>query len=391
MRHDTEKLFWSDPDAWYCVDAKLLFSGGFPGDTYDDLDCMAHVEQIELDMTYFKESSEWVAPEDQEAYEDLTTNELDAPPALIQHKEDQMRVFWANLQRLFPRATCVDAQIGDCWTEVVPETFHKFVQMCPAGISVSVTLLFGKDSADPSLVRNRWRLAADGNSMAGKWEKIDPDFTRLSILLPPKEFRGLVGAWQRSNYVLERFHLKQDGKRLNLLTAIEKHHHARHEPFSCPYADDCDARFETPGEFFRHALHTEHVYDSTAEPPEEFMLLFEQSEKRSKQLIVETRYRPFPRITTILREMVNEKEHHNGDQVTIPIMEREEQYRQEYATLFQEHAQRAEKAFLYQLKNDPLYKVSTPEKETYMLGVHQRCVRDLWELEVEAMPSSLGR
>jgi hypothetical protein len=126
--------------------------------------------------------------------------------------EERMRNFWRTLQHLCPRVTRIIASTeGEGWDpkDSLPEVLKKIIQTCPAGISVSVSLLRGVSKSSP-LERNLWRLASNDNSVAGEWEMIGPDWTRLNILLPPREFRGPVGAFQRSCHNSHRHRMQKD-------------------------------------------------------------------------------------------------------------------------------------------------------------------------------------
>jgi hypothetical protein len=52
MRAEAKKLFWSYPNAWYCVDGTWLYDAGYTGDTEHDIDFLACVKQLDVSLEY---------------------------------------------------------------------------------------------------------------------------------------------------------------------------------------------------------------------------------------------------------------------------------------------------------------------------------------------------
>lgn len=109
---EAKKHFWSYPNAWSCVDVRWLRAGGFSGDTLHDVDFLACVEQVDIDISCILNFHSWVRPEDVKRYEGLDSDDnvfANAPSAVVQSVKEQIRNFWRTLQRLCPRVTRVIA------------------------------------------------------------------------------------------------------------------------------------------------------------------------------------------------------------------------------------------------------------------------------------------
>jgi hypothetical protein len=322
MRIEAKKIFWSFPEAWYWIKGGWLLAGGLPGHAHHAIDFLDHVEQVEVDFEDM--DSFW---EDWEAR--IRRGHLEELVAPSQGVEDRTRDFWQTLQHRFPRVTNVVVSESNAQrvNESLPDDLKMIVEMCPAGISVSASFLKNAAGCTRRLERSLWRLAGRDASIVGRWEKINPMWTRQSILLPHKDFRGPVGAYQSTHYKAHRYHLQYRAQQLLLIEAIERHHfHERQEPFKC-FDPECEAQFGLPGEWTLHAIDSGH--DDFAVPPDEFKASFDQ---HKKMLQMHMKGEALGRIREAWGEKGSERRHN------------------------------AEQAFLYQLDHDPLYAHGKPAR-----------------------------
>lgn len=263
-----------------------------------------------------------------------------------QRAEDLVRDFWRTVQHRFPRATRVT--VRESWlrkaTDPPPDEFRILIQQCPASISASASIL--QQGVDYQLERSLWRLApGDTTGTIGGWERIDPSRTRQSILPPPKEFRGPVGAFERIHYHFYHHAFRKWAVRLLLIEARERHHFdGRHESFHC-FDPNCEVRLQQPGEWTLHAINSGH--DSKGEgpiPPEQYKASFDQLKKQLKCMEQQDVHGPM------------------------------EKMRQAWGDEGSEERHNAERAFLHQLENDPLYAHGKPAKETSTWFLYERAM-----------------
>ncbi|KAF2134170.1 hypothetical protein P153DRAFT_363154 [Dothidotthia symphoricarpi CBS 119687] len=324
MRIEARKLFWSDPDVWYHVDAPWLLAGGFPGPAYHAMNILPYVEQIEVEFDH------------------MTSVLHDSEPSIGEAQsasswviEKRICDLWRTLRRRFPRVThVVVSESHPRGAEHTPPCELKMVvQMCPLGVTVSASIL-QRDDVSCLLERNLWRLAGDA-SVAGEWEMVYPDWRRQSIILPPKEFRGLVGAYQHIDYQFQRFCSRKWAIPLLLIEARERHHFdERCEPFRC-FEPTCVIGFERAGKWALHAMRTRHDEKGQGTiPPEEFRHRFEQHEAELRRM----RKRD---IEGALEKMLRD-----------------------WSEKTSEEQLGAEQAFLHQLDHDPLYAHGRPAQES---------------------------
>jgi hypothetical protein len=313
MRVEAKKLFWSYPDAWYMVKADWLLAGGFPGHAHHAIDILPHIEQIEVSFDHmYSLRQNWEA--------EIPRDPVEESVVLLQNVEDRVRAFWQTLQYRFPCATSVvvSESAPRKATESLPVDLKMMVEMCPEGIRASASFL--KSVADHGylLERSLWRRDVRAT---GEWQQVASSWMRHNILLPPKDFRGPVGAYDCTYYKLHRYCRQKTAAKLLVIEAVERHHfHERRKPFNC-FEPGCGSRFEEPGEWTLHALDNAH-YPCTV-VPEEVKPLFDRHNS-----LLEHTYRQDRSWDKIKADWGEEgsKERHN-----------------------------AEQAFLYQLDHDPLY------------------------------------
>ncbi|KAF2714734.1 hypothetical protein K504DRAFT_486566 [Pleomassaria siparia CBS 279.74] len=345
IRSEAKKLFWSYPDAWYCVDGTWLQRGAFTGDVHHGTDLLTCVEQLNVDMESVR-CEYWIKHHSSEFHE----NVADARAVALQEVDQGIRDFWRTVQRRCPRATRVVLSItvgdGGCRPTFSAFEFSAFeksiVHMCPAGITVFVSLLQGALEAGATI----WR--------------------GLIVLPPPKEFRGPVGWGQRYQYKWQLYYYQESAARILLNEAIERQHfHERHEPFNC-FVPKCSARFNLPGEWAQHARHTGH--DQGIAPPDTFKPLFDQHKRKMELLKEELQVAGLP----IHRAWNLIKGHEREEISEDPILRYEPEddedqasiYYLESEVLFYRMKHDAELAFLYQIDHDPLYAQRKPARKS---------------------------
>ncbi|KAF2675687.1 hypothetical protein K458DRAFT_323970 [Lentithecium fluviatile CBS 122367] len=342
VRAEAKRLFWSQPDVWYCVEGTWLVAGGWPGLTTTDLPFLASVEQVEVHFNH-----EMAIRDDWE-----TRTCTGAPSVRTQSIEELAQGFWQTLQRLFPRAACVTVSESKARMAVdaPPDDLAAVVRMCPAGIRASAALVEEEElegEADSPHVRLRrerclWRW--DGE--VGGWERVGRRWVRRSVLPPPKPFCGPVGAFFRNNHQCTRYCMRSRAVRYLLLEARERHHFdGRYEPFACLHPG-CRARFTRPGAWTVHAVETCH--DQSEEPPTPpatFRAAFVQLEESLSRI----RQRDVDGELESMRQAWGQE----GS--------RERTY--------------AERAFLRQLEQDPLYAHGGPASETSTWASYQALMR----------------
>lgn len=413
-RHEAKKLFWSNPDTWYCIDGCWLHHGGYAGTTFEDLSSLIDVRRVNI-CFHNLEPRDWTKPKHRDEMDKVphdNDNEyiLKATDEILQGIEDEIRQFWRLLQDLCPHLTHVlistKARRRDPWDS--PQSFLvRFLQLCPAGINVSVSLGQGPSYlSDPNsksrMERSLWVLhdnTADLDGIADQWEKLLTDWTPQIISLPPKKLQGPVGAFERTLYRLEQSYMRERATELLLIDAIERHHfHQKHEPFACS-APECTVSFNAPGEYFEHAIKTCH--DRSMTLPENLKVLFDEHRAKLDRLYGQDDWEPLDQDTEVCdqsskrsEEAVNQDAYDEGqsskrskeavnketcdeDQAMIFQMEEEIQYYAEdfqKRVLFDRRKDDAKRAFLHQLQHDPLCATSVPANESEIWYSYQECL-----------------
>lgn len=326
IRTEARKHFWSDPDVLYCIDAHFLLAGGLPGQTDFDLEFLAYVKHLEIDIDSMSDFTKvW----------EYSTERWPRPGDSSVNEIELIGTFWQTINRVFPRVT----DIVVCETtprsnkESLPDALTMVALMCPASINVSASYLWEVTDNSTLLQRRLWRRQTD-NGALDELEEISTPRPRQSVLPPLKHFYGPVGMFMRSNYRFYRLYsLRMNGTRLLLLEARERHQFDnRHEPFSC-FQPACDARFDERGQWTSHATLTRH--DIYHEPPDEFRVLYQQREEAIQDILHRTQAD-----LKVIAENFGEKgssKRHDAIQ-----------------------------AFLHQLDNDPLYMLGKPAKDTVL-------------------------
>ncbi|KAF2447514.1 hypothetical protein P171DRAFT_429146 [Karstenula rhodostoma CBS 690.94] len=264
IRTEATKLFFSDPEAWYCVEGEWLEMGGHPSDGLHDIDFLHCIQRLHVDFAMMIE-------------ETLT--------------DGNIRKFWRRVQCLFPQAKYVLVGGGTedglyhpvgsgTATSPPPTVCRRVCQLCPRDINVFVSILRRGDRVKRTL----WRRVTTQEDSNETQELVEcEDHPGPGIIVPHKPFRGQVGTcqylWSQGSAIA-----RQNLALLVLRTAaIERYHlHGRHEAFVCR-ARGCDAWFERPEEFTIHVVGTGEQHDRYV-LPEPYQSLFADGEKRLEQV-----------------------------------------------------------------------------------------------------------
>ncbi|CAO2651718.1 Nn.00g000010.m01.CDS01, partial [Neocucurbitaria sp. VM-36] len=182
-RHEAQKLFWDNPDAWYHVSGEWLLAGGFAGHTYDAIDILANVRQVELGFDSMQSFT----------YDWVDGNSAIAPESPSWTLDERIYEIWELLQANCPRLArvVVSESLPRKTTEPLPESLARIVDMSPTGISVfGASYLRRTIPSGFAYQRCLWQPIQPNDDAAKEWVLADLDWTRDSVLLPPKEFRG---------------------------------------------------------------------------------------------------------------------------------------------------------------------------------------------------------
>jgi hypothetical protein len=225
------------------------------------------------------------------------------------------------------------------------EVHKAIVQKCPAPISVSASYLQRNFSNEAIVKRHLVKKPSTNNSTTTHWPILDLEWTRQTILLPLKEFRGLVGAFQRIEYALTVYLYRRRSLALLRVEAIEKHHFGReYRAFSCP-EPTCLTYFTLPGQWTAHVDEC-NGHESKAEIPPNFAIQFAEHEKKIERIYQRDRW----------------------DAVDI--------MRAQWGVDGSEQQRAVEHAFLKQIEHDPLYACSRPAKETTIWRHYQSAMKN---------------
>lgn len=348
-RTEARKLFFSNLDTWYHVEASWLLSGGHAGCTTYDIDFLTHVEQIYLDFDWMNERT-WM---NDEGLDHWVGKEDDAIATGYGGMHERMQDFWRTLQQRLPRVKHVilgdDHDRSDYHDgRLPPDVYQKVGQMCPPGISVSVDLVQGDGSTKSRLKRVRWQLVTvkeDVSTNASQEWKLCSNRNETSIIPPNKVFSGPVGAFLEYFTRGKDVNCQRRAIRIHRIAATEKLHFDRcYEPFSCT-APDCNVHFTQPEEYTTHVIRTKH--DKHYALPEYVETLFTENDERLKRL-----------------SEINDE----GEQTFL-------EWWSEYGS---EKRCAAEKEFTHQLEHDPLYAQDKPVSEHKMLKMVYACIDQVY-------------
>jgi hypothetical protein len=247
LRIEASKLFWGRRNVYFLVEAQWLLNKAYPGQSHLDIAFLANVQNVEVECQ--PTISQKICQQRHETRE-------------IQHT--LISVFWASLQAKFPRAKTVIINYNeerprwDDENELCPLALHLLLQACPQGITSSI--LFLEKKRHPIAGATDWRTATwqrclFGQDKSGEWCKSKPNSVWKTVLMPPKQFNGLVGRFCKLRYQLYyTIRLQQYGLWPLMIEALDRHYFdlGRNTSFACPLPS-CTAYFNQGGEWTVHA------------------------------------------------------------------------------------------------------------------------------------------
>jgi hypothetical protein len=335
-RKEAKKLFWSEPETWYSIHGEWLLAGGFAGHTNTAMDALSYMHQIEVDFgaTGPLEFHAWRGGIHQ--YKKKPLHDI----IWQEHIHD----FWQTLQRCFPSVT--DVVLSQTYAAPpdtgVPAELGILAEKSPAGIHTSISCLRREVQHYTRLNRVLWRQVYSGNDQLASWEVFRHNWSRRSVLPPPKSFRGPVGAFCRIGYEAVLRSYQHWACRYIFIYAVEAYYlQEKQAPYTC-LALGCDLQFELPGQWAAHAIDTRHDEEIKL-PDQQTMALFYNHVARVKGM-----------------------EHQYPDAIARMQIEWGKQGSQQRST--------AEHAFLSQLQHDPLYVQDKPPRESDLWIRFQRAM-----------------
>ncbi|KAF2822731.1 hypothetical protein CC86DRAFT_261125, partial [Ophiobolus disseminans] len=330
-RKEAQQLFWSNRNAWYQVSGEWLLAGGFTGHTLYAVDFLRNVQRLEIHFTTVDSfSNNWIDGERKLLYDG------EQPSRTV---DEQIKGLWHMLTTMCPRLTHV--VVSESHKRRAMQEVHKvLVQKCPATISVSASYLQRTSLDGATVKRHLVKKSHTNNGKTIHWPILDLEWTRQIILLPLKEFRGLVGEFQRVDYALSLYLHRMWALALLRIEVVEKYHFGgEYHPFNCP-EPTCPAYFTLPGQWPAHADEFSAHHDK-AEIPREFAIQWAEHKEEIQRT------------------------YQRGRWDAIELM------RAQWGVDGSEQQRAIEHAFLEQIEHDPLYACSKPAKETALWGRYQ--------------------
>lgn len=261
IRNEASKLFFSDPEAWYCVEGHWLEMGGHPSDGLHDLNFLRRIQRVHITFGLI-EKADWA--------------------------DEKICEFWARVQCLFPQANYVMFGDESIYTpdDLPPPKLHRrMYELCPPEINVFVSILRRNDRWERSLWRRAFTQEGD-NEVDNKTQELQncQSHPGFSIIVPNEQFRGKVGSCQLLESQGWAIPCQRKALRVLRLAAVERlHFHERHEAFGCG-APQCDAWFEQPEAFTTHAIKLSDLHEDSFVLPEPYQALFAAGKKRLEDI-----------------------------------------------------------------------------------------------------------
>jgi hypothetical protein len=334
-RNEAEQLFWSDSNAWYRVSGEWLIAGGFAGHTHYAVDFLHNVHQVEIYFdTVDSFSDDWIDGERKLLYDGEQPSRT---------ADEQIKSIWDLLTTMCPRLT--HAVVSEHHNRRIMQEVHKeLVQKCPAPISVSASYL-QRDFSNKAIVRRHLvKKPSTNNGTTTCWPILDREWTRQTILLPLKTFRGLVGAFQHAEYAQIIWEYQQECLPLLRTEIVEKYYfRTGYRAFRCP-KPACPAYFTLPGQWPAHVDEC-NGHESMAEIPGEFAIQLAEYREEIKR----TRQRDY----SDAMESIRTQRGVDGS----------------------EQQRAVDHAFLEQIEHDPLYACSKPAQETAIWQRYQSIMK----------------
>jgi hypothetical protein len=287
MRSEAKKLFFSNSNTWYCVNADWISRGCFPGDARHDMEFLSMVEQLKvqfrrMDADYWLRKHHITGDTVKEFQ-----YEFEEEDRAVERLEQCFEDFWQRLHASFPGVVRVKVKCKDFFgtpRKQPPEIFKKLARSCRYNTKVSFSLIKTLGHRLGQAERSIWHQSSDTttSNVTNEWEERinDPE---PRVMLPVKTFRGPFGAYEYMIHQRVQYHQLGHTIMVMLIAAVKRQHFCGQlSPFRCP-APSCSAWFNLPGEFTTHMIsysqHREHIV-----PPEHCRSLFAEANTRLETL-----------------------------------------------------------------------------------------------------------
>ncbi|KAJ8107142.1 hypothetical protein OPT61_g9072 [Boeremia exigua] len=289
IRCEARKLFLSDPDTWYAVSARWIFQGCYPGETTHDMEFMPYVEQLEVVCYLLDDFSD-----ESHFNDEIRHNDGRRSANVDEQQNEVIWYFWHRVHTRFPRVSRVVLSFifPEKLATVPADDWRTIKRMCTPGVEVYFSAVTYEDRVFSRREKRTWRELKDDEG----WTEI-PNYDQPRIVMPPKIFRGPIGAYESWIYKATQLAARKETIKTMLVAAVEKHHfYGRHEPFTCP-VPDCQAWFDEPEQFTTHMLVEDRInlgnhnlfLNQEMMPPEPFKALFATNEEELEELRQEER------------------------------------------------------------------------------------------------------
>jgi hypothetical protein len=254
LRLEASKLFWSDPNMYFFVEAYWLIGGGYPGHTCWDLGFLACVQGVEIE------------------FDSGTINDLcPRPDGKVEIQQDRIADFWSTFQRRFPNAKRVlisyPYKPAVWWKDAEPvlEPLRVVVQACPPGVEAQAFVLEEQPlsagaSAAPLHAQRSWQHSIYQPTASNVWAKIETRRHHKTILAPTKQFNGPVGRFKGLKHKYAMISLQVWALWPLMIEAMARRHFngRKDDLFPCP-SPRCTTHFAVAKEWIFHAaeLHSQ--------------------------------------------------------------------------------------------------------------------------------------
>ncbi|KAH7093586.1 hypothetical protein FB567DRAFT_515715 [Paraphoma chrysanthemicola] len=245
LRFEASKLFWTNPEAFFLIKAHWILDGGYAGDTTIDLRFLYHVQKVEIAYCL--------------GYDQAIGDDGQASTP-----QDQAATFWRTLVQRLPSAKQVvilqNWRIPWWWQEDGPvaRPLRMLLQACPNDIEGAALVLEESTAADELtsvLPTQRYHRSLYQLRAGGGWVKSRKTCHTSTILIPPKQFNGVVGRYHKLAYDVKRGRYQKYADWPLMIEALDRHHFEkkRDMPFICPFPN-CDTHIAKAGTWTVHAV-----------------------------------------------------------------------------------------------------------------------------------------
>lgn len=206
-----------------------------------------------------------------------------------EEQDEVIWYFWHMVHTRFPRVSRVVLFFifPEKLATVPAKDWKKIKRMCIPGVKVRFSSVTYEVRISSRREKRTWRELKDNEG----WTDI-PNYDQPRIVMPPKIFRGPIGAYESWIYKATQLAARKETIKTMLVAAVEKHHFfGRHEPFTCP-VPDCWAWFDQPEQFTTHMLVEDRInlgnhdrfLNQEMVPPEPYKALFATNEEEMEEL-----------------------------------------------------------------------------------------------------------